>query len=126
VSGPATILHLVPEPVWRSLPPAGTWAPPSLAAEGFVHCTGDDELMLQVANRFYADQREPVVVLSLAVERLRADVRWEPPAHPDGSSPGEGLRFPHVYGPLDLDAVVAVRRLTRAGDRYVGYEAVSD
>jgi uncharacterized protein (DUF952 family) len=119
------ILHLMTEDEWRKLPLRGTWSPPSLAAEGFVHCTGDDDLMLAVANNFYRHETAPLVVLTLDTDRLRSEVRWEAPVHPDGTAAREDEpRFPHVYGPIDVAAVVGVRHLVRDTDgRFTGYEA---
>ena len=115
------ILHLMPGPAWEVWRDGGGYDPPSLAAEGFVHCTGDDQLMLAVANRFYASDPDELVVVTLDEARLTSEVRWEPPAHPDGRpSTGTEPFFPHVYGPLDRDAVLAVRRLVRSSDRFVG------
>ena len=89
-----------------------------------MHCTGDDDTMLAVANRFYRGETEPLVVLSLESSRLTSEVRWEAPAHPDGSAPRNEPRFPHVYGPIDVAAVVGVRRLVRDADgRFTDYEA---
>jgi uncharacterized protein (DUF952 family) len=127
------ILHLVDDATWQSVPRDQPWAPPSLADEGFVHCSGDDAVMLEVANRFYRSVPGTLLVLSLDLDRLAAsaEVRWEAPAPPDRSAPtaGEGTDeplFPHVYGPLDPRAVVAVRRLVRDGDGvFVGYERVA-
>jgi uncharacterized protein (DUF952 family) len=114
------ILHLVAAAEWAALCDADEYTPPSLATEGFVHCSGDDDVMLDVANAFYRQHGE-VVVLSLDEHNLRAPVRWEPPAPlpPDWSGTP---RFPHVYGPINLDAVVAVRPLRRGADgSFVGY-----
>jgi uncharacterized protein (DUF952 family) len=117
------ILHLMPRAEWEEWRGAGSYAPGSLATEGFVHCTGDDELMLVVANRFYAGGAGEMVVVTLDQTRLASEVRWEAPAHPDGSAPAATEpRFPHVYGPLDGAAVVDVRRVRREGERFVGYE----
>jgi uncharacterized protein (DUF952 family) len=113
-------------PVWAAWRDGGAYNPPSLASNGFVHCTGDDDRMLAVANRFYAGEPDDLVVVTLDETRLTSEVRWEAPAHPDGSPPtGTEPSFPHVYGPLDRDAVVGVRRLVRSGDRFVGYEATT-
>ena len=106
------ILHLLPLGDWEHFLASGgsAYEPASLASEGFVHCTGSDELLLRVANSFYRDVPDPVAVLSVDPARLGSEVVWEAPP---GSDPLAAERFPHVYGPLDRDAVVAVRRLVR-------------
>lgn len=117
------LLHLLAEADWERVRGAGSYAPESLAVEGFVHCTGDDTTMLAVANRFYADATDDLVVLGIEAAALTSAVVWEAPAHPDGSPAGpDEPRFPHVYGPLDLTAVREVRRLRRdTGGRFVGF-----
>jgi glutathione S-transferase len=69
----------------------------SLDDEGFVHCSFASQLQA-TADRFYAGRRD---VLLLAIDPLRLDVpvRVEP-------APGTGERYPHVYGPIPVDAVV--------------------
>lgn len=117
------MLHLITESEWAAVQIGGWIAPPSLEAEGFVHCTDGDEMMLGVANRFYTSFTETVLALTFDESRLSAVVVREPPAHPDGrpAEPGAPL-FPHVYGPVEVAAVTAVRRLVRDGDgRYIGY-----
>jgi uncharacterized protein (DUF952 family) len=66
----------------------------SLAEVGFVHCSFDGQVE-QTFALFYA-HRDDVLVLTIDTDRLDVDVRVE-----DG--------FPHVYGPLPLDAVIDVR-----------------
>jgi len=116
------ILHLVAEPDWLSLEPgAPTYVPASLATEGFVHCTGDDELLLEVATTYYRSTPGPFLVLTIDERLLHSEVRWEPgqPAPPPGAA---AARFPHVYGPIDTNAVVGVRRAKREADgRFVGF-----
>ena len=72
----------------------------TLAEEGFIHCSYADQVEATLA-RFYSDLDE-VVVLTLDPERLGADVVDEPTA--------DGTRFPHVYGPLTVGAVIEVVR----------------
>jgi uncharacterized protein (DUF952 family) len=69
----------------------------SLADEGFVHCSFAGQVR-GVADRFYCG-RADVVLLELDPDRLGAEVRVE-------DLVGAGERFPHVYGPVPLDAVV--------------------
>ena len=71
----------------------------SLAEVGFVHCSFDGQVE-QTARLFYA-HRDDVLVLTIDTDRLAVDVRVE-----DG--------FPHIYGPLPLDAVIDVRPQPRA------------
>ena len=119
-AGPAVILHLLPRREWEEFVASGEAAhhPASLASEGFVHCTGSDELMLRVANGFYRALDGEVAVLVIDPSRLRSEVIWEAPVHAD---PLASERFPHIYGPIDRDAVVRVRAMERdAGGGYTG------
>jgi uncharacterized protein (DUF952 family) len=97
------IYHLVVPTCWQQSPP-GPYRAESLATEGFIHCSNEEQVA-GVANAFYADQPE-LLVLCIVVERLTAPVRDE--------DPGVGERFPHVYGPIERDAIVEVRRLERS------------
>lgn len=106
------IYHLAPAPRWQSWPAGAPYLPAEYAADGFVHCTGGDELMLQVANRFYRAQPGDFVLLTIATERLTAPLRWEPPT----DSPPLAPLFPHIYGPIDAAAIVAVRPAQRGAD----------
>ncbi len=56
-------------------------------------------------------------VLAIDPERVTSEVRYEapaPPAPPD--SPLAGVMFPHIYGPLNRDAIVEVRSAMRSAD----------
>lgn len=77
----------------------GVLEPPSLAAEGFVHCSTEAQVVATTAKWFAPDAE--LVLVELDPERLDAEVRW-----PEVYS---GQRFPHVHGPLRAEAVV--RRL---------------
>ncbi len=60
-------------------------------------------------------------MLSLDESGLTSELRWEPgaPAPPPGIEP---VLFPHLYGPIDLGAVVEVRRALRDEDgTFVGF-----
>jgi uncharacterized protein (DUF952 family) len=105
------ILHLVPEAAWRALAPGEVYAPASLADEGFVHCTAGDDLLLRVANAFYRDEPDALLVLDIDEAQLTSEVRWEAP--PGGGPMGTAVLFPHVYGPIDTAAVVGIRRALR-------------
>jgi uncharacterized protein (DUF952 family) len=92
-------------------------APPDRGpTEPFLHlCTA--EQLAGVLERYFAG-RTDLVVLSIDETRLDAPLRWEPGVEPrsGGSHPTPGAAttghelFPHLYGSLALDAVVAVSR----------------
>ena len=80
----------------------------SLEDEGFTHCAHARQVD-GVAQRFYADVTEPLVLLELDPTLLTSPVVEEAPG-------GIGEAFPHVYGPLDLQAVVAAHEVERGPD----------
>ncbi len=100
------VLHLAGADDWEAARRRGTWTGSArgldLADVGFVHaCTAGQ--LPWVAARFHADDVRRLVVLVLDVPTLEAagsPVRWEAV----GDAPG---RFPHVYGPVPVRAVVA-------------------
>lgn len=79
----------------------------SLAEEGFIHCSFAEQVEA-TANRFYADL-DDVVLLRIDQSRLDDPVVVE-------DLVGSGDAFPHVYGPIALNAVVEVRSWPRSGD----------
>ncbi|MGY6023987.1 DUF952 domain-containing protein [Streptomyces spinosirectus] len=101
------IYHVVPAAEW-SAAPGQPYAPASLAAEGFVHCSPDEATTLAVVAAFYRDAPRPLLALLIDEARLTAPCVWEAasPAPPPGVP--EGTLFPHVFGPLDRAAVERV------------------
>jgi len=98
------ILHILRRADWESALARGTYAPASLAAEGFIHCSTTPQIV-DTANRFYRGQRG-LIILCIEESRLEADLKYEPPVPALDDNPA-GL-FPHLYGPLNLDAVARV------------------
>ena len=117
------ILHLLDAATWAAVRGDATYSPASLASEGFVHCTGDRDTLLVVANAFYRGAAGDHVALEIDEGALGSEVRWEAPAHPGGQpATADEPRFPHVYGPLDLAAVRCVIPMVRSDDgAYTGY-----
>ena len=102
------ILHLTTRKDWRDAQRKGEYRAPSLETEGFIHCSTDEQL-LGVANAFYRDAKFPVV-LWIDTDKLLAPVKWEAPVPADEFADNT---FPHIYGPLNLEAVVIVTPLKR-------------
>lgn len=100
------IYHMLPLTVWQAQKPDLPYVPSSLSAEGFIHCTGEVDRLLWVANHFYADEPGNFVILQVDEQALQAPLRWEA---------ADGHTFPHIYGALNLDAVKSVVGFPRNG-----------
>lgn len=73
---------------------------------GFIHCSFAEQVQ-RIADLVYRG-RDDVVLLEIDETRLTAPVVVED-AHGDGA-------FPHIYGPLNRDAVVRVTPVRVLGD----------
>ncbi|HET9910418.1 MAG TPA: DUF952 domain-containing protein [Anaerolineales bacterium] len=99
------IYHITSRKAWRDAQQRGDYRVASLETEGFIHCSTGTQV-LPVAEKYYPRQRG-LLVLMIDPARLTSDLRWEAPA--EGAPPpgvAEGELFPHVYGPINLDAIV--------------------
>jgi uncharacterized protein (DUF952 family)/GNAT superfamily N-acetyltransferase len=94
------LLHLCAPATWRMALASGSLAPPSLLSEGLVHLSTPAQVQLPANARFPG--RMDLLVLVIDPARLPAELRFEPA--PDAPA---DMRFPHHYGPVPADAVVA-------------------
>ena len=101
------IFHITSRKEWLAAQKTGQYVAPSLASEGFIHCSTRLQAA-PVAEKFYKGQTG-LVLLVIDPARLSSDLKWEPPfdGAPPPGAPAVDL-FPHVYGPIDLDAVTKV------------------
>jgi len=72
----------------------------TLAEEGFIHASTAEQVPL-VADAYYRDAPD-LVLLVIDTERVRPELRYE-------QVPGQADPYPHIYGPLNLDAVTETR-----------------
>lgn len=110
------IYHLAPAARWSAWPADTPYLPAEYEADGFIHCTAGDDLMLQVANHFYRDTAGDFVLLVIDPERLSAPLRWEEST--DTLAP----LFPHIYGAINREAIMEVKPVQRsAGGEFLGW-----
>jgi len=100
------ILHITSKQDWSDAQTRGEYIAPSLATEGFIHFSTDKQA-IHVANAFYRG-RTDLVLLVVDESRLKPELKWEAPAGPPADTISEADLFPHLYGPLNLDAVTSV------------------
>jgi uncharacterized protein (DUF952 family) len=93
-----TILHITPSDRWETAKNLGTYQSETLASEGFIHCSTLTQVMGS-ANRFF-QQQQNLVILEIDVDRVKSEIRYE------GTDPNN--LFPHIYGELNIDAVIRV------------------
>lgn len=104
-----TILHISSRADWQSAQLAGNYEADSLSSQGFIHCSRPDQV-LGVANsndRFHG--QDDLVLLCIDSDLVTAEIRHE------NLEGGDNL-FPHIYGPLNLDAVTDILDFTRGDD----------
>jgi uncharacterized protein (DUF952 family) len=112
------IYHITSRTAWDQARQRGDYRADSLDTEGFIHCSTNEQV-IPVTEKYYKGQKG-LLVLVIEPERLTSNLKWEPPA--EGAPPPgvpEGDLFPHIYGPINLEAVIRVLDLeTQPDGRY--------
>lgn len=91
------IYHVVTLADWQKALQQGFYEAASLATEGFIH-TSKEEQVKGVLQRYYKDQTG-LLLLHIDESKLTAPLKYE-------LAPSVNEEFPHIYGQLNLDAVV--------------------
>ena len=94
------IYHICKREAWDEARRMKRYQADSLKSEGFIHSSKFDQV-LRVAEAFYRGQKD-LVILRIDQAKLKAEVRWEA-----GSDKPDEL-FPHIYGSINLEAVIKV------------------
>jgi glyoxylase I family protein len=90
------IYHLISTQDWTTAQTTGSHHAASLDSEGFIHCS-TREHVLWAANKHYSGVKG-LQLLAIDPQKITATWKFDP-------VPGIGM-FPHIYGELNLDAVV--------------------
>lgn len=100
------IFHITSEEQWNQANRSGEYLHESLSTEGFIHCSTMDQVE-KTANRYFLDF-SAILILHIEEAKLKSRLVFEP------STGGE--LFPHVYGSINLDAIVKAGREDRDQD----------
>jgi len=100
------IYHIARLEAWEAALYSGLYLGDTLAAEGFIHCSKRGQLAGS-ANRFFHGHTG-LVLLEIDPLRLQSRLVFE------ASASGED--FPHIYGPLQVEAVVKVTPFSAGPD----------
>ncbi|AFY91708.1 DUF952 domain-containing protein [Chamaesiphon minutus] len=101
-----TILHITQRDLWTKAKNLGSYNSDTLATEGFIHCSTLAQVVGS-ANRFFKGLKD-LVILVIDVDRVTPEIRYE------GADPNN--LFPHIYGELNIDAVIRVVDLESDAD----------
>lgn len=99
------ICHICTVSDWEAAQAAGSYQATSLETEGFIHCSRPDQV-ISVAN-LYFHGTAGLLLLWIDPANVAESIRWEPV---------EGNTYPHIYGMLNLDAVIKAVPLTPRSD----------
>lgn len=98
--------HGVPVEYFDLLDPAEPYTPPDFARDGFIHCTDGETRLADTLTAHYSDSPEDWLVLYIDKDRVQPPIRYE----------DDERVFPHIYGPLNRDAIAVVCPIMRASD----------
>jgi uncharacterized protein (DUF952 family) len=107
VSAEGVIYHIAAWEAWDEALRNGRYAADSLETDGFIHLSGADQV-IRVANVLFPG-RTDLVLLVVDPDRLSAEMRYE-------NTEGGDERFPHLYGALEVAAVVDTLAFRPAAD----------
>lgn len=96
------IYHIVSATDWARYEAALAYEADSLRTEGFIHLSTKEQVA-GVLDRYYRNAPD-LRLLRVDPSQLTHELKYEPATNND--------HFPHLYGPLNKDAVVSVEKLT--------------
>lgn len=92
----AIIYHITTTHEWEAAKESGLYKSNSLELEGFIHCSEESQIS-GVLHRYFEVMKE-LVKLQINTEKLQAELKYE-------LSPTINEKFPHIYGPININAV---------------------
>jgi uncharacterized protein (DUF952 family) len=101
------IFHITHRQDWEKALKDGVYTAPSLASQGFIHCSYAYQVD-RVANNYYSGQTD-LLILVIGPKRLTSPMKIEKAVDVDDD-------YPHIYGPVNLDAVVKIVDFTPSAD----------
>ena len=96
------IYHLTQKKNWEEALTRGFYDAASLYSEGFIHCSEKEQVHASL-DRYFKDQSQ-ILVLSIEPSKLQSKLQYD-------FSTSVNQEFPHVYGPINIDAVVDVQMI---------------
>ena len=99
------IYHVTTQQEWLQAKEIGFYTAPSLAIEGFIHCSTKQQVK-GVMERYFVGKTN-LVELVIDTKKLTHELKYE-------IAPSINEAFPHIYGHINLSAVVEVKNISKA------------
>lgn len=93
------IYHITSKTQWQQALQNGYYTHSSLPKEGFIHCSEAHQVQ-GVLERYYKNETN-LIKLCIDVDRLTQKLIYE-------LAPSVNQQFPHVYGTINIDAVIDI------------------
>ena len=100
------ILHITQKSDWEKARNKNEYTASSLKSEGFIHCSTIEQAA-DTANLFFKGQTG-LVLLCIDENKLSSQLKYEAPSGGGRHDPTVGNLFPHIYGPVNISAVIEV------------------
>jgi uncharacterized protein (DUF952 family) len=108
------IYHITTQAAWEAAQQQGYYIDPSLEIQGFIHNSTVNQVT-KVANAVFSGQ-SGLILLEIDPAKLLATLKYEPPDTQVPAEHSQGELFPHLYGRLNLDAVIRILNLPPEAD----------
>ena len=89
------ILHICSKKDWDDAKADGVYVADTLSSQGFIHCSTPEQV-IEVADYMFKGQSD-LVLLLIDEKKVNKEIKYE--------DAGNGKLYPHIYGPLNIDAV---------------------
>jgi uncharacterized protein (DUF952 family) len=119
-----TIYHIVTLDDLKTQTKDNLYRPSNFENDGFIHCTAEKSTSLLVLEDYFVEISKNNVILMLEIDitKLKSEVKYESPAPIQGAGTShikDRVLFPHIYGSLNIDAVICVGKVERAENKFV-------
>jgi uncharacterized protein (DUF952 family) len=93
------ILHCITKSKWDRVKENSDYGRESIDACGFIHCSSIENFWRVASN--FKEVEESLLLLCIDTNKVKSIIKWE-------DHDNCGREYPHIYGELNLDSVVAV------------------
>lgn len=106
------IFHITTRHEWVAALSQGVYKPLMFDVEDFIHCSTAEQVA-DTANKFFKDEPD-LILLCINTARVKGNIVYE------NLVGGEKL-YPHIYAPLNMDAVIKVIDFHPSSDGHFNY-----